>query len=109
MQSALELESSLTDRYQTTVPAAVRKALKLGKRDKLRFSVQPDGAVLLSRIDPKESTDPILGQFLNFLAKDISAHPQKLHSPDTAWLKHVKSLVKSVKIDIHEPLPPDNE
>jgi len=32
MPSPLELESTLTDRYQTTVPETVRRALKLGRR-----------------------------------------------------------------------------
>ncbi len=35
MASTLELESTLTDRYQTTVPETVRRALKLGKRFKV--------------------------------------------------------------------------
>ena len=33
MATELEAESTLTDRYQTTVPEVVRRALKLGKRD----------------------------------------------------------------------------
>ena len=48
MAAPLELESTLTDRYQTTVPDAVRRALKLGKRDKIRYLVRPDGRVVLS-------------------------------------------------------------
>lgn len=34
MAANFEVESTLTDRYQTTVPETVRRALKLGKRDK---------------------------------------------------------------------------
>ena len=30
MAATLEVESTLTDRYQTTVPETVRRALKLG-------------------------------------------------------------------------------
>jgi antitoxin PrlF len=47
--SLLITESTLTDRYQTTVPDAVRKALHLGKREKIRYTIQPDGNVLMSR------------------------------------------------------------
>ena len=36
MSAGLEVESTLTDRYQTTVPQTVRRALRLGKRDKIR-------------------------------------------------------------------------
>jgi len=42
--AALEIESTLTDRYQTTVPDVVRRTLRLRKRDKIRYLVQPDGA-----------------------------------------------------------------
>ena len=53
MAATLELESTLTDRYQTTVPDAVRRALKLGKRDKIRYLVRSDGRVVLTRaVDP---------------------------------------------------------
>jgi len=33
MVGTLEVESTLTDRYQTTVPETVRRALKLGIRN----------------------------------------------------------------------------
>jgi antitoxin PrlF len=61
-------ESTLTDRYQTTVPDAVRKALHLGKREKIRYTIQPDGKVLLSRADQDE-TDPALDSFFNIFGK----------------------------------------
>lgn len=35
--ATLEFESTLTDRYQTTAPTAVRQALRLGKRDRIRY------------------------------------------------------------------------
>ena len=35
---ALETESTLTDRFQTTVPSSVRQALRLGKKDKIKYS-----------------------------------------------------------------------
>ncbi|MFM8927879.1 MAG: type II toxin-antitoxin system PrlF family antitoxin, partial [Rhodoluna sp.] len=38
-----EEESSLTDRYQTTVPKQVRKALGLSKRDKLEWIIDESG------------------------------------------------------------------
>jgi len=44
MAHNLKLESTLTDRYQTTVPNAVRHALKLGKCDKIRYLIQPGTA-----------------------------------------------------------------
>ncbi len=41
MAATIEVESTLTDRYQTTVPETVRRALKLGKRDKITTPFAP--------------------------------------------------------------------
>ncbi len=109
MAAALELESTLTDRYQTTVPDAVRRALKLGKRDKLKYAVQSNGSVLLTRAEKNESSDPVLGRFLEFLAQDIQDNPQRLRAVDTKWLKRMQSLVRNVKVDLDAPLPRDND
>ena len=38
MAVTLEVQSTLTDRYQTTVPETVRRALQLGKRDKIHYT-----------------------------------------------------------------------
>ena len=48
MPATLEAESTLTDRYQTTVPETVRRALRLGKRDKIHYTVRPSGEVVLT-------------------------------------------------------------
>lgn len=107
MTATLTVESTLTDRYQTTVPESVRRALHLGKRDKIRFSLQPDGTVVLSRADDFES-DPVLGQFLDFLAKDIAEHPQHVHALSADLAERVQSLVSNVEIDLDSPLPDDD-
>lgn len=43
MNTIFEAESLLTERYQTTVPESVRRTLRLGKRDKIRYMIRPDG------------------------------------------------------------------
>jgi len=43
MPATLEAESTLTDRYQTTVPETVRRALRLRKRDKIQYVIRPSG------------------------------------------------------------------
>ena len=107
MTHTLKLESTLTDRYKTTVPNAVRHALKLGKRDKIRYLIQPDGGVILARASIKTEDDPVLGQFLNFLARDIATHPEHLKSIDAGLRKRIKSLVKKVEVDLDAPLAED--
>ena len=104
MAHTLKLESTLTDRYQTTVPSAVRHALKLGKRDKIRYLIQPDGGVMLARVSSKTEDDPVLGQFLNFLARDMAAHPEHLKSIDAGLRKLILSMVKTVAVNLDTPL-----
>ncbi len=107
MTATLTVESTLTDRYQTTVPESVRRALHLGKRDKIRFTLQPDGKVVLTRAGESED-DPVLGQFLVFLAKDIAEHPQHVCALSTNLVERVQSLVGSIEIDLDSPLCDDD-
>ena len=72
-----EAESTLTDRYQTTIPENVRKALRLNKRDKIHYKIEPNGKVTMSRAE-LEDEDPVVGKFLNFLAEDMSKNPQNI-------------------------------
>lgn len=67
----------LTDRYQTTIPEVVRNVLNLSKRDKLVYSVDSDGKVVISKLTSCED-DPVLNNFLTFLVKDIEHSPQNL-------------------------------
>ena len=107
MPVTLELESTLTVRYQTTVPDGVRRALKLGKRDRIRYLVQGDGSVLLQRAD--EADDPVLGSFLDFLARDIVAHPRQVLAVDSELAERMRALVKGVKVDLEAALDPADE
>lgn len=101
-------ESTLTDRYQTTVPDPVRKALRLNKKEKIRYTIQPDGSVLLSRADHSES-DPILTSFLSFLANDMQKNPQHLASIDPDLVSRIQKLVGSVDVDLEAPLNDEDE
>lgn len=107
MAAILEAESTLTDRYQTTVPEAVRRALHLGKRDKIHYTVHPDGEVLLSRVATPQ--DPVLEQFLGFLACDIAAHPERLQVMGADLIARVQMLVGNVEVDLDAPLSADDE
>jgi len=109
MTTTLEALSTLTDRYQTTVPQSVRRALRLGKRDRIRYTVRPGGEVVLSRAPTSEETDPALGAFLDFLSRDIAQHPQQLHAVNVDLVKRLKALTKDVDIDLEAPLPTDAE
>jgi antitoxin PrlF len=109
MAATQKLESTLTDRYQTTVPDPVRRALKLGKRDKIRYVVQPDGAVLMTRATPTAQDDPALGKFLDFLERDIGEHPERVRALGTKLAARVRSLVRGVHVDLDAPLPAEDK
>ena len=109
MATHLEAESTLTDRYQTTVPEVVRRALKLGKRDKIHYTVRPGGEVVLSRASSAGDDDPVLGRFLEFLAHDVAKHPERLKVLDAGLVARVESLVAGVEVDLDKALPEDDE
>jgi antitoxin PrlF len=111
MADVLKLESTLTDRYQTTVPETVRRVLNLGKRDKIRYSIRPGGEVVLTRAVPDEQDedDPVLGLFLDFLARDIAQHPERLRPLDPALMRSIDALVGHIEVDLEQPLSPDDD
>lgn len=108
MARALEVESTLTDRYQTTVPETVRRALQLNKRDKIHYTIRPSGEVVLTRAEASEN-DPVIGQFLSFLARDIATHPQHLQAVDSNLVARIHSLVGGIDVDLDAPLSADDE
>ena len=109
MSNNLEVESTLTDRYQTTVPETVRLALRLGKRDKIHYSIRESGEVVLSRSGGTEDEDPALVAFLSFLAKDMAHQPERLQAVDEAWVQHLQALVGQVNVDLDAALPLEDE
>ncbi len=108
MIAVQDIESTLTDRYQTTVPADVRKALNLHKRDKIHYRIS-GGKVELVRAESSRGEDPVIGQFLKFLASDMTKHPEHLKAMDEDLVTSIKSLVQNVEVDLDSPLSDDDE
>ena len=102
----ISAESTLTDRYQTTIPAMVRKALGLTKGDKLEFLLDEYGGIRLSRQKPEEPEhiDPVLAGFLDLLAKDIEENPQNLREIDDSFWIGIDKLTEGVEVDLDEKL-----
>lgn len=107
MPATLQVESTLTDRYQTTVPETVRRALRLGKRDKIHYTIRPGGEVVLTRAADGE--DPALAPFLGFLARDLAEHPDRLQALDAGLAQRIQALVGGVEVDLDAPLSADDE
>lgn len=90
------------------MPEPVRRALSLGKRDKIHYTLRPGGEVVLTRAKVSED-DPVLGQFLGFLAHDIISHPERLQTVDVQLLHRIQSLVGGTDVDLGVALPADDE
>ena len=50
--------STITDKFQTTIPLEVRQALKLAPRQRVSYEVRPDGSAV---IRPVASLDELFG------------------------------------------------
>jgi antitoxin PrlF len=101
-------ESTLTDRYQTTVPDPIRKVLGLNKRDRISYTIESDGKVTISRAEEPEQ-DPLLGKFLNFIARDIEQNPQHIKAINADLVERIRDLVDGVDIDLDAPLADEDE
>lgn len=106
---ALEVESALTDRYQTTVPNVVRRALKLGRRDRIVYRVLDDSTVVIARKRGAGKEDPVIVRFLAFLARDMAAHPERMHAIDRGLRDRMRSLTRGVEVDLAAPLAAEDE
>lgn len=109
MPATMQVESTLTDRYQTTVPETVRRALRLGKRDKINYAIRPDGQVVLTRAAASAGDDPGLAPFLGFLARDLAEHPERIQAVDAGLAQHIQALIGNVEVDLDGPLSADDE
>ena len=98
-------ESTLTDRYQTTIPEVVRKALGLGKRDRLEFLLDETGAVRLKKAaEPEEHEDSTIVAFLDLLAKDIEQNPQNQRELDESFWTAIDKLTEGVEVEMDEDI-----
>lgn len=104
----LEDESTVTKRGQTTIPSAIRKVLKVTKDDdRIVYRVQRDGSVIISKKQGPE--DPIVAEFLEFIANDTRNNFSSLRPVTPEWLSGVLKLVNGVEIDLDATLSADDE
>lgn len=104
----LEIPATITARGQTTVPAAIRKMLALGVRDQVVFRGLANGTVVIAKKRPGPDVgDPVIGKFLEFLARDMASAPTRIGRAPKSLLSRGKALVKGVKVDLDAALPDD--
>ncbi len=105
----IEIQAAITERGQTTVPAAIRKMLSLGKRDRIVFRGMADGTVVIAK-EAIESgaADPLIGSFLDFLAGDMTNHPQRIRPVPARLVRRATRLVEGLAVDIDDALLDDD-
>ncbi|KQT46488.1 regulator [Methylobacterium sp. Leaf456] len=104
----LEIPATVTERGQTTVPAAMRKMLGLDRSGRVVFRALADGTVTLARAgSPEPDDDPVLGRFLDFLAREMD-RPQGLLPVPVALSERAAALTEGIEVDLDQPLPPDD-
>lgn len=111
MKAILQSQSTLTDRYQTTIPEPVREALHLHKRDKICYNILKNGSVVIYRASEysEVENDPVISNFLAFLAKDMQNNPKHIKVMDAELVKRAKALVDDVEFDLDAPLDAADE
>ncbi|UVC07541.1 type II toxin-antitoxin system PrlF family antitoxin [Rhizobium sp. TH2] len=106
VRPTLEIEATITERGQTTIPAAIRKMLGVSK-GAIVFKGMPDGTVVIEpKVDDPEE-DPVIAKFLEFLERDIANNPQNLVPFTQEMLDEIDELIGDVDIDLDEPLKDD--
>ena len=98
---APRFEATLTDKYQNTIPTAIRKALHLRKRDKIAYVIR-GGQVILEKAEPRE--DPAVQAFLGFLEREMIANPQRLNPFGGETTRRAAELVDGVDIELDASL-----
>ena len=106
VRPTLEIEATITERGQTTVPVAIRKMLGVQK-GAIVFKGLPDGTVVIEPKPEEPHEDPVIAKFLEFLERDITKNPQKLVPLTQEMLDESYGLVGDVDIDLDAPLADD--
>jgi len=84
--------------------------VKLQRRKRIGHGIRAKGTMSVE-CDSRErrEDDPALGAFLDFLARDMASHPERLRSLEPGIRKRARSLISKVKVHLEVRLLPENE
>ncbi|MEN9797320.1 MAG: hypothetical protein RL653_1016 [Pseudomonadota bacterium] len=101
----IEERSTITAKGQTTVPKAVRQALGVRGGDQVVFRVEGERVTVV----PVHATheDPVVGKFLEFLARDMARRPGALKPLSRGLAARVGKLVKGARVNLDAPIDGD--
>lgn len=97
---AAMLTSKVTARAQTTLPSGVRKVLGLETGEELGYIIEGN-SVRLVNASILENDDPALSAFLDFLARDLKEHPERVTAFPPPLLQRALAAAADVETD-HE-------
>lgn len=99
------IKSVITAKSQTTLPAGVRQALGVGPGDRLAYVIEGDRAVIMkARLDEE---DPAIGAFLDFIERDMVAHPERLAKLTPELIERARRLTHGIEVDLDEAIDGD--
>jgi len=105
MGAIFEIEARITERGQTTVPSAIRKALGVDRNDKIMFRQMDDGSVVIVPAPgDRDAADPVITSFLAFLEGDMASNPKSLVPLTQQLVDRGKALIDDVDVDLDVPL-----
>jgi antitoxin PrlF len=90
------LQSTLTARYQTTIPTEVRRRLGLNAGDQISYRFTDEGRVELIR---ESSEDQVLGAMLEALELNLATYPERLVAVDKLMYDDLKKWDLDVDLD----------
>jgi antitoxin PrlF len=100
-----KLTSTLTDRYQTTIPREIRSFLNLDKGAQIQYLIDPSGKVYLQNESTNElNEDPVLYSFLEFMEQDMRKSPKRIQPLAGEVMQKVQHLIKDVDVDLDQPI-----
>jgi antitoxin PrlF len=111
VMTLLEIEAAVTERGQTTVPSAIRHMLHVDKRDSIVWRGMSDGTVVVAKkpTPVEREEDPVIGNFLAFLANDMGMHPENIRPISASLVERINTLVQGVNVNLDAALPDDDE
>ena len=95
---------TLTSKGQITVPKPIRQVLGVDSGGKVAFDFNGD-AVTVTRVDPKEHTDPAIARFVGLIERDLAEGRNLMALPE--GLARSLQRARKRKIDLSEEIVGD--
>ncbi|MGI2035341.1 type II toxin-antitoxin system PrlF family antitoxin [Rhizobium panacihumi] len=106
MPALLRKVSTITEKGQVTIPKPVREALGLELGGRVAFCIDENRNVSVERDDVDEG-DPLIDQFLVFLAKDMEKYPERISGIPQDLRNRMHALVGDSDVDLDDPIEGD--